>query len=107
MLMDNGSPWGDDRESPWGEGNAELADLLASARQYEIRTTRPEAALELREPFLLNFTNPELRRGRTQSEPGHFRATTDTGNAMPVRFRLPDASVVWGLGGRQLRGAGF
>src|SRR5262249_13854335 len=51
-------------DEPAGEGNAELADLLASARLYEIRSTRPEAMLELREPSLLNFTNPERNQER-------------------------------------------
>lgn len=51
-------------EEPAIDGTAELADLLASARQYEIRTTGPEAALELREPSVLNFTNPERNQER-------------------------------------------
>lgn len=46
------------------DGNAELADLLASARKYELRSTKPEAMLELREPSLLNFTNPERNQER-------------------------------------------
>ena len=41
------------------EGNVELAELLESARQYEIRTARSDTPLALREPPLLNFTNPE------------------------------------------------
>ncbi|MBC8113073.1 MAG: hypothetical protein H7062_01730 [Candidatus Saccharimonas sp.] len=46
------------QEAPSAE-NTELADLLASARMYEIRTTKPDAPLKLREPPVLNFTNPE------------------------------------------------
>lgn len=45
-------------DEPAIDGNAELADLLASAKQYEIRLTRSNAVLEFREPSLLNFTNP-------------------------------------------------
>src|SRR6516164_5376474 len=51
-------------EEQAADGNAELAELLASARQYEIRMTRPEAVQELREPSLLNFTNPERNQER-------------------------------------------
>jgi hypothetical protein len=51
-------------DEPAINANAELADLLASARRYEIRTTSPEAMLELREPSLLNFTNPERNQER-------------------------------------------
>jgi hypothetical protein len=51
-------------EEPAIDGNAELADLLASARQYEIRAPRSEALLEFRAPSLLNFTNPERNQER-------------------------------------------
>lgn len=51
-------------ELPSSAENTELADLLASARKYELRTTKPEAALKLREPPVLNFTNPERNQER-------------------------------------------
>ena len=51
------------QETPPAE-NTELADLLASARMYEIRTTKPDAPLKLREPPVLNFTNPERNQER-------------------------------------------
>ena len=51
------------QETPVAE-NTELADLLAAARQYEIRTTKPDAPLKLREPPVLNFTNPERNQER-------------------------------------------
>jgi hypothetical protein len=38
---------------------AELAELLDDAKNYAIRTVKPEAVLKLREPPILNFTNPE------------------------------------------------
>src|SRR5262245_63182108 len=38
---------------------AELAELLDDAKNYAIRTVKPEAALKLSEPPVLNFTNPE------------------------------------------------
>jgi hypothetical protein len=38
---------------------AELAEFLDDAKNYAIRTAKPEAALKLREPAVLNFTNPE------------------------------------------------
>lgn len=44
--------------------NTELADLLAEARLYQIRMTKPEAVLKLREPPVLNFTNPERNQER-------------------------------------------
>jgi hypothetical protein len=37
----------------------ELAELLDDAKNYTIRTAQPDAALKLREPPVLNFTNPE------------------------------------------------
>src|SRR5262245_29371216 len=49
---------------PVVDGNAELADLLASAREYDIRATQPEAKLKFHEPSLLNFTNPERNQER-------------------------------------------
>lgn len=51
-------------QEPTPPENTELADLLASARKYEIRTTKPDAALKLREPPVLNFTNPERNQER-------------------------------------------
>jgi hypothetical protein len=51
-------------EEPAVDGNAELAGLLASARQYELRNRSSDAALKLREPSLLNFTNPERNQER-------------------------------------------
>lgn len=51
------------QETPLAE-NTELADLLESARKYEIRTTKPDAPLKLREPPVLNFTNPERNQER-------------------------------------------
>src|SRR5262245_7407012 len=38
---------------------AELAELLDDAKNYTIRTVKPEGALKLRESAILNFTNPE------------------------------------------------
>ena len=37
----------------------ELAELLDDARAYAVRTAKPDAALKLHEPPLLNFTNPD------------------------------------------------
>jgi hypothetical protein len=51
-------------EEPAIDGNAELADLLTSARRYELRNTTSDEALKLREPSLLNFTNPERNQER-------------------------------------------
>lgn len=44
--------------------NTELVELLAAARKYELRTTKPNAPLKLREPPVLNFTNPERNQER-------------------------------------------
>ncbi len=46
------------------DGNAELAGLLAAAKKYELRNRKSDAALEFREPSLLNFTNPERNQER-------------------------------------------
>jgi len=51
-------------EEPANEASAELAGLLASARKYELRIAKSDAVLELREPSLLNFTNPERNQER-------------------------------------------
>src|SRR5262249_27046013 len=52
------------RAEPETDGSAELAGLLASAREYEIRAVKSDAVLEFREPSLLNFTNPERNQER-------------------------------------------
>jgi len=51
-------------DEPASAANAELADLLTSAKRYEIRAPKSDAALEFREPSLLNFTNPERNQER-------------------------------------------
>src|SRR5262245_58961976 len=51
-------------EEPAIDGSAELAELLTSAQQYELRDAKSDAALKLREPSLLNFTNPERNQER-------------------------------------------
>lgn len=51
-------------QEPATPENTELAELLASARDYEIRITKPDAVLTLREPPILNFTNPERNQER-------------------------------------------
>src|SRR5262245_28786778 len=38
---------------------AELAEFVDDARHYAIRSMKPQAALKLHEPPMLNFTNPE------------------------------------------------
>lgn len=38
---------------------AELAEFLDDAKNYTIRAVKPDAALKLRDPAVLNFTNPE------------------------------------------------
>src|SRR5262249_36877697 len=43
---------------------AELAEFLDDARHYTIRTLKPEVALKLHEPPVLNFTNPERNQER-------------------------------------------
>ena len=42
----------------------ELTEFLDDAKNYVIRTTKPNAALKLREPAVLNFTNPERNQER-------------------------------------------
>lgn len=42
----------------------ELDDLLKSARNYEIQMKKPDVLLKLREPPVLNFTNPERNQER-------------------------------------------
>jgi hypothetical protein len=51
-------------DEPAIDGNAELADLLASAREYKLRLTNADETLEFREPSVLNFTNPERNQER-------------------------------------------
>jgi len=51
-------------DEPTDAASAELADLLTSARRYEIRAPQSDAALVFREPSLLNFTNPERNQER-------------------------------------------
>lgn len=51
-------------QEPVTPENTELAELLASARDYKIRITKPDAVLKLREPPVLNFTNPERNQER-------------------------------------------
>jgi len=51
-------------DEPAIDGNAELAGLLDSVRQYEIRATKSDETLALHEPSLLNFTNPERNQER-------------------------------------------
>jgi hypothetical protein len=51
-------------DEPGIDGNAELVDLLAAAREYKLRITKSEKALEFREPSVLNFTNPERNQER-------------------------------------------
>ena len=46
-------------QEPVTSEKTELVELLDSARKYQIRMTNPDAALQLREPAVLNFTNPE------------------------------------------------
>lgn len=69
---------------------AELAELLADAKSYTIRTAKPDAALKLHEPPVLNFTNPE----RNQERGSVFVWLTDEGRPAVVgqffRFDLKD-----------------
>src|SRR5215471_3879288 len=51
-------------DEPGIDGTAELADLLASAREYKLRLTNSDKALAFREPSVLNFTNPERNQER-------------------------------------------
>jgi hypothetical protein len=52
------------QDEPAIDGNAELAELLTSAREYKIRITKSDAELKFREPSVLNFTNPERNQER-------------------------------------------
>ena len=51
-------------QEPVNPETTELAELLESARNYQIRTTKPDANLMLRLPPVLNFTNPERNQER-------------------------------------------
>jgi hypothetical protein len=51
-------------DEPGIDGNAELAELLASAREYSLRLANSDKALQFREPSVLNFTNPERNQER-------------------------------------------
>src|SRR5688500_167972 len=51
-------------QEPAPAENTELAGLLDAARRYEIRLTRPNVPLKLREPSVLNFTNPQRNQER-------------------------------------------
>ena len=52
------------QDEPAIDGNAELANLLASAREYKLRLAKSDAELKFREPSVLNFTNPERNQER-------------------------------------------
>ena len=48
-----------DKQPDKPDEKAELAEFLGDAKNYAIRTAKPDAALKLHESPVLNFTNPE------------------------------------------------
>lgn len=64
-----------DKKPDAPDEKTELAELLADAKAYAVRSAKPDAALKLNETPVLNFTNPE----RNQERGSVFVWLTDEG----------------------------